>query len=140
VLLLVFGAVGILGTIIGGTLVARSRVATLSGVAAALGAVLILLPLASGSAIAAGALFIVWGLLWGMIPLALQTWMISALPAAPEAASAVLLTTLQLSIAVGSLLGGVLVDTAGLHVNLLIAGALMAAGGIVVAAASGRRR
>lgn len=139
-LLLAFGAAGILGTVIGGSLVARSKVATLSGVAAVLGAVLILLPLASGSTIAAGALFIGWGVLWGMIPLALQTWMISALPAAPEAASAVQLSTLQLSIAAGSLLGGVLVDTAGLHVNLWIAGALMVAAGIVVAVVSGRRR
>jgi predicted MFS family arabinose efflux permease len=139
-LLLAFGAAGILGTLIGGSLVTRSNVATLAGVAAVLGAVLILLPLASGSTIAAGALFIAWGVLWGMIPLALQTWMISALPAAPEAASAVHLSTLQLSIAAGSLLGGALVDTAGLHVNLWIAGAVMAAAGIVVALAGSRRR
>jgi len=125
VLFLGYGIAGVLGTLIGGALIAKSRLVTLVGTAAVLGAILVLLPALTGSAFWVSALFVVWGLLWGIVPLSLQTWMIAAMPHAPEAASAVLVVLLQASIAIGSLLGGLLVDGSGLAVDFMVAGVLV---------------
>jgi predicted MFS family arabinose efflux permease len=122
-LFLGYGVAGATGTLIGSPLVARSRIGTFVGAAAAFGIVLLLLPLLSGVPPLAGVLFVVWGLLWGLVPLALQTLMVVAVPRAPEASSAVLIAVLQLGIAVGAALGGVLVDSAGVDSVFAAAGA-----------------
>jgi predicted MFS family arabinose efflux permease len=57
---------------------------------------------------------VVWGALWGVLPLIFQTWMISSVPKAPEAGSALLVTVIQLSIAAGSALGGFAIGLGGL--------------------------
>jgi MFS family permease len=67
-------------------------------------------------------LFVVWGLTWGLVPLALQTLMLTTTPDAPEASAAVLMSVLQLAIALGSAVGGLLVDSAGLEALFVAAG------------------
>jgi predicted MFS family arabinose efflux permease len=54
----------------------------------------------------------------------MQTLMLTATPRFPETSSAVLITVTQLAIAVGSALGGLLVDSAGLAVVFVVSGAL----------------
>ena len=56
--------------------------------------------------------------------------MMSAVPGAPEAASAALVTVFQLAIAGGALVGGLIVDTAGLRTDFAVAGVLALAGAI----------
>ncbi|QRP47404.1 MFS transporter [Amycolatopsis sp. FDAARGOS 1241] len=72
------------------------------------------------------------------MPLAAQVWLLDAVPETPEAASAANVTNLQLSLAAGSALGGVLVDSTTLPVVFLTAGATVFAAG-VIAAVAGRR-
>jgi predicted MFS family arabinose efflux permease len=122
-LFLGYGVAGAVGTLAGSALVARSRIGTFVGAAAAFGLVLAVLPLVSGVPAIVSILFVVWGLLWGLVPLALQTLMVVAVPEAPEASSAVLISILQLGIAVGAALGGVLVDSAGVDAVFVAAGA-----------------
>ncbi len=56
-----YGTAGIIGTLIGGRLVARSRVGTFAGAALAAGAALIVLPEMSMAHLAAGIVIVAWG-------------------------------------------------------------------------------
>ncbi|PZE56974.1 MFS transporter [Curtobacterium sp. MCPF17_001] len=108
-LLLTYGIVGLAGNLIAGRI--RLSFPILFGSAAfALSVVLALLPFAESSPVAAIALVVAWGLLWGAYPFMLQSWTISLVPDAPEAGSAVLVTFLQLSIALGSAVGGLVIS------------------------------
>jgi predicted MFS family arabinose efflux permease len=121
-LFLGYGTAGIAGTLLGSALVARSRIWTLVGASSAFGAILVIVPIVDGLPALVGVLFIVWGLIWGLVPLALQTLMLTATPDAPEASAAVLMSVLQLAIAIGSAVGGLLVDSAGLRAVFVVAG------------------
>jgi predicted MFS family arabinose efflux permease len=136
-LFLGYGFAGIAGTLIGSPLVARSPIRTFTGAAAAFGSLLIVLPEVSGSAPAVALIFVAWGLLWGLVPLALQTLMLTAMPDAPEAGAAMFITVSQLAIAVGSALGGALVDSAGLDAVFIAAGSV-AIGAAALAATAGQ--
>ncbi|MBZ4323350.1 MFS transporter [Streptomyces huiliensis] len=111
VLLLVFGAAGITGNFVAGSLVTRHtrRVVIAIGavLAAAMAALAVLSP---GSGPGAGALLVLWGLGYGAVPVGLQTWVLKAAPEATEAASSVYVSVFNLSIALGALLGGLAVD------------------------------
>jgi predicted MFS family arabinose efflux permease len=133
--LLGYGLAGIAGTLLGSRLVSRSRIATFVIAAAAYGAVLILLPALTGTPVIIAVMFLGWGALWGLVPLALQTLMLRSDPAAPEAASAMFITISQLAIAIGAALGGVLIDTAGLTAVFVTSGAVAIAAAVLAAAA-----
>jgi predicted MFS family arabinose efflux permease len=122
-LFLGYGIAGIFGTLLGTALVRKSRIGTFAGAAGAFGVVLVALPLLAGLPVLVGVLLIVWGLIWGLVPLALQTLMLTATPKAPEASAAMLMSVLQLAIAAGSAVGGILVDSAGLRAVFMVAGA-----------------
>lgn len=130
VLLLAYGAAGFAGTFLAGILIPKGQVATLVGTVLSLGLILLILPLVSGSVIAVSALFILWGLVWGATPMNLQTWMMKAWPEAPEAASAVLVSTIGFSIALGSFASGLVVDHLGVAIAIPLAGAVAVASGI----------
>jgi predicted MFS family arabinose efflux permease len=117
-----YGLAGIVGTLAGPALVERDRMLTFGGAAAAFGVVLALLPALAGAPVLVSVLIGAWGILWGLVPLALQTHMLTATPNAPEAASAIFITVMQLAIAIGSGLGGILVDSAGLSVVFVVSG------------------
>jgi predicted MFS family arabinose efflux permease len=133
-LLLGYGAAGIGGTLAGTALVARSRIWTFVAASVAFGVILIALPLAAATPLAVSVLLAGWGLIWGVVPLALQTLMLPVTPAAPEASAAVLMSLLQLGVAVGSAVGGVVVDSAGLTVLFLVSGTVAVAAGMLAAA------
>ncbi|MCW2865708.1 MAG: transporter [Actinoallomurus sp.] len=122
VLFLGYGGAGIAGTLLGSAFVARNRIRAFASVAAAFGVALMVLPPLAGHPIIVGVLCVGWGVMWGVVVLALQTLMLTATPDAPEASSAMLITISQLAIAVGSALGGVLVDSAGLAFLFVISG------------------
>jgi predicted MFS family arabinose efflux permease len=137
VLFLGYGSAGIVGTLVGSALVARSRIWTLVAASAAFGAILVVVPAVDGLPALVGVLFLAWGLIWGLVPLALQTLMLTATPEAPEASAAVPMSVLQLAIAIGSALGSLLVDSAGVRAVFVVAG--VTAMGAAAIAALGRR-
>lgn len=125
-----YGAAGIAGTLVGSPLVARNLTTTFAVAAAGVGVTLLALPVVVLSGTVVGVLIIAWGLLWGVIPLATQVWLLRAAPDAQEPASALNVSTMQISIALGAALGGGLVDSAGVPLVFTVGGVI-----VVVAAA-----
>lgn len=136
--LLAYGVAGIAGNFLAGAALSRSVRGTAGGAAAVLAAVAALLPVAAGSAAAVVALVLAWGAAFGALPLSLQTAMLRAVPEAPEGGLAVFVATVQVSLATGSLLGGVVVDGYGLTASLGT-GAALAGAAALVTLAVGRR-
>ncbi|GAA4756739.1 MFS transporter [Amnibacterium soli] len=122
--LLVFGVAGIAGNFVTGAALARSVPATLVAGGLVLAAAVALLPLAAHLPIAVFALLVVWGLVWGGLPLGLQTWMVQATPSVAEAGLAMFVTTLQVALAIGSTIGGVVVTSSGIAVDFGLAAVL----------------
>lgn len=113
VLLLGYGALGMVANVIAGPRAARSPGRTAAAIAVLLGATLALFPLAGASPWGGTALLLVWGLAYGGAPVTLQTWVMTAAPASAEAATAVYCFVFNLAIAVGAAVGGVVVDALG---------------------------
>jgi len=72
--------------------------------------VLALFPIIGGTAVTGVALLIVWGLAFGGVPVAVQTWILRAAPDATESATALNTSMFNLAIALGALFGGLVVD------------------------------
>lgn len=128
VLLLVFGAAGIAGNFAAGALVGRSLRGVVVGIGLTLATAMTLLAaLGSAGVWAAVALSAMWGLGYGAVPVTFQTWVTRAAADAPEPASSLYVSVFNVSIALGALAGGVVVNslstTAVLAVGAALAGA-----------------
>ncbi|RFA16182.1 MFS transporter [Subtercola boreus] len=130
--LLVFGLAGVAGNFLVGTLLARNLTATVVGTIVIVAVSVALLPFAAGSAALVFVLVTVWGAVWGGLPLAMQTWVVSAAPDAAEGSLALFVTTIQVAIATGSTLGAVAVSTGGLAFDFWISAGVAATGAIVM--------
>jgi DHA1 family purine ribonucleoside efflux pump-like MFS transporter len=64
-------------------------------------------PIAAAVAVAA------WGFAFGAVPVGLQTWLVRAAPDQAESAGGLMVATFQVAIALGAIVGGFLVDHAG---------------------------
>lgn len=138
-LLLVYGAVGFAGTFIGGSIVARSvrLAAVLTG--ALIASALLLSTVIGGGILGGIAVVVLWGLAFGLVPVALTGWMLNAVPDVPEAGQALLVSGFQVAIATGSLVGGIVVDGYGISSTMLLA-SLLATAAAVAAGTLGRAR
>jgi predicted MFS family arabinose efflux permease len=67
----------------------------------------------------------VWALSWGMAPVGTQLWLFAATQDAPEAAQAMNTSVFQLSIGLGSLLGGVAVNHVSLRSSMWLGAAIL---------------
>ena len=130
-LLLGFGLLGMLANFVVSTTVARHLAFSLGGGVLLMVLALIALPYLAGSDAAVTVAVLAWGLAYGAIPLCLSTWMQHTSPQLPEASSAMLVMMFQTAIALGSLLGGLIVDQSGLTSTLLF-GAVLGIMGIAV--------
>lgn len=110
-LLLVFGLAGIVGNFAAGALVARRPRQTIGAMAMLLTASMALLALTSAGAVGSAGVLVLWGLGYGAVPVTLQTWILNAEPRATEAASSLYVSVFNLSIALGALLGGLVVQS-----------------------------
>ncbi|MFF5967175.1 MFS transporter [Streptomyces collinus] len=120
--LLLYGAAGVLGNWLGGAWVVR-RPRTVLGLAAGLiAAATLLLPALGRCDAGAVALLLVWGIAYGAVPVASQTWFSRAAPGAPEAASVLFTASFQATISTGALLGGVVLDRTSPSAVLLLCG------------------
>ncbi len=139
VALLAFGIAGIAGNFVAGYTLNRNLAATLTVTKAALAVSVIALPLLAWSLPGVFVLLVLWGFVWGALPLGLQTWMSGAAPSASDGSLALFVTTIQLAIAGGSVVGGVVVTSFGLAVDFYIAGGF-AVLAIIVLLSFGRQR
>ncbi|MEV0803246.1 MFS transporter [Kribbella sp. NPDC050281] len=133
VVFLLYGVAGILGTLIGGPLVGRSLVFSLVGATGIIGVIVLAMPILHPAPAVVGVLIVGWGLVWGVIPLGAQVWLLHAVPDGQEAAASIAVATMQVSIAGGSALGGLLVDSTSLRTVFVTAGAVLVAAALIAA-------
>ena len=120
--LLLYGVAGVLGNWLGGAWAVR-RPRTVLGLAAGLiAAATLLLPALGRWDGGAVTLLLVWGIAYGAVPVASQTWFSRAAPGAPEAASVLFTASFQATISTGALLGGVALDRTSPSAVMLLGG------------------
>lgn len=127
-LLFAYGAAGIAGNFVAGIVASRQIGATLMVIAVALAATIVGFALVGGSPPSAAIVLILWGLAYGGVSVALQTWMMKAAPSAIEIATSLFVSIFNVGIALGSFTGGRVVDRFDLHTNLMLAAILPALG------------
>lgn len=124
-LLFGFGVAGIVGNFVAGSAVAKNLRRTMFLIIGALAAAMLLFPLLGTSKAGGIILLVLWGLAFGGVSVSLQTWMFKAAPQAIEAASALWVSVFNLSIALGALVGGFVVDSITLSSVLWLGGVIV---------------
>ncbi|UCM89360.1 MFS transporter [Streptomyces marincola] len=112
-LLLCYGVAGVIGNFAAGAGAVRSPRRTLLVIGAVLAATVALVPSTGGSVPVAAALLVVWGLSYGGVSVATQTWLLASAPQARESASALFVGVFNAAIAAGALAGGLAADGIG---------------------------
>lgn len=130
--LLVFGIAGIAGNFVAGVTLSRSVLGTLGVAKFVLAGAVVLLPLLAHSLPGVFALLVIWGFVWGALPLGTQTWMAGASPNGSESGLALFVTTIQLSISIGSVAGGIAVSALGISADFWLAAGIAVVGAVVL--------
>ncbi|MDA2812739.1 hypothetical protein O4J56_18990 [Nocardiopsis sp. RSe5-2] len=94
------------------------------------GAVLVV-PWGGVTVLGAGALMVLWGLAYGGVSVASQTWMMKAAPENTETVTALFVGVFNASIALGALVGGWAVDGFG-GTSAMVLGGTLALGALAV--------
>ncbi|MFB7143144.1 MFS transporter [Agrobacterium deltaense] len=121
-LLLGYGVAGFIGNLFGGWAVGKHLNLALSGTAALISLSAFGLAATGDSAVAATIWTLAWGFGFGMLPIAMQTYMFSSAPDKLESVAALFVSTAQLAIGAGALVGGLAVDHFGVASALVIGG------------------
>jgi|SRR5450830_54163 len=132
-LLLAFGFVGFISNLAISTLVTRHLQASLLGVVGLLTVALLSLPLLHTSTAGVTTMVVAWGIAFGAIPLCLSIWLQWSSPDLPEAGSALFVGIVQVAIALGSFIGGQMVDGFGIASTMWLGSALGLMGLLVIA-------
>jgi predicted MFS family arabinose efflux permease len=130
-LLLLSGAAGLLGTwLVGLALRTRLRgVLIASGIAMA--AIAVALTVLGGSPIAVALLLAGWGLVGTAAPVGWWTWLSRVLPDDAEAGGGLMVAVIQLAIALGATVGGVMYDASGYRSTFAISAAALCASALL---------
>ena len=128
--LLGFGLAGAASNFTAGVTVRGHLRATLMGSGLLIAVSALLLATVTGARPLTIALVAVWGLGFGAVPVAAQSWMARAMPANLEGGLALFVSALQGSLAAGSAVGGVVYDAAGPSGALIVAGVIAALGAL----------
>jgi predicted MFS family arabinose efflux permease len=123
-LLLGFGIIGFFANFAMSSVVTKRLKTSLVAMTSLLMFSLLLLPLLRHVAPGVTAVVLAWGVAFGALPLCFSVWIQRATPEHPEAGSALFVSVIQIAIATGSLLGGTVVDRAGIPADFLAGGAL----------------
>jgi predicted MFS family arabinose efflux permease len=113
--LLGFGATGFLGNLFGGWLAGKGVQRALFATLMVLGFSVMILAMVEAHPVLGILLIMVWGFGFGMLPIAMQSWMFSIAPEQLESVQAMFVSAAQASIGVGALIGGLLVDHLGIN-------------------------
>jgi predicted MFS family arabinose efflux permease len=113
-LLLGYGVAGIFGNLLCGWFVDRDVRLAVLGTSLLLGCSMLLLVSMGDNPLSAIAAVIAWGFGFGMLPIAIQSWIFSAAPDRLESVAALFVSIAQLAMGGGALLGGVTVDHYGI--------------------------
>ena len=127
-LLLGFGVIGFISNFAISSTVTNNLRVSAGAMISLLMFALVALPLMQHSSIGVVAFVLAWGISFGALPLCFSIWVQRATPQSPEAGSALFVSIIQVAIAVGSLVGGVVVDHVGISADFLLGGALALSG------------
>jgi predicted MFS family arabinose efflux permease len=136
-LLLGFGIIGFVSNFAVSSTVTRNLKISVAVMVSLLMFALLAMPLLQHSSIGVAALVLAWGVSFGALPLCFSVWIQRATPDSPEAGSALFVSIIQVAIAVGSLVGGVVVDHVGISADFLL-GSSLALLGLAALASFGR--
>lgn len=132
-LLLTLGLAGFLGTTVIGSFLKMGFYQTLTVIPVLMAAIAVALIAVGTSVTAVAVLLGLWGLVATAAPVGWWTWVARTLPQDSEAGGGIMVAVVQLSIALGSTLGGVLFDNRGYQGTFSIsAGLLVIAAGLVL--------
>ncbi len=129
-ILLVIGVTGLIGTALIGAVLKRSLYGTLVLIPVLMAVVaLALIPLGAWAS-AVAVLLGLWGLMATSAPVGWWSWVAGAMPHNAEAGGGLMVAVVQLAIALGSTVGGLLFDSKGYESTLVVSAAvlLLAAG------------
>jgi predicted MFS family arabinose efflux permease len=137
-MLLGVGLGGLLGTSLVGFVLRRHLAMALVGMPGVVALIAILLIGLGASPWATAVLLVLWGFFSTPVPVAWNTWMARLVPGELEAAGGLQVALIQLSIAGGAFVGGILFDTAGWWSAFLLAAVLLFSSAALGAVASRR--
>lgn len=133
VLLLAYGIANVFGTALSGVLADRAlRLAALV-FPAVLGTGMLVTVVTGGSAVGLFIGVALWGFGFGGVPTTAQTWGARTEPTRLEQVGGLIVTVFQIAIAVGAVVGGVLVDSVAAGAPLVLGGITTIAGGLLLA-------
>lgn len=136
-ILLVIGLAGFIGTALIGAVLKRGLYRVLVAIPVLM-AVVALMLIPFGARIAAVTVLLgLWGLMATAAPVGWWSWIAQALPENAETGGGLMVAVIQLSIAFGSTVGGLLLDMSGFKATF-VASALVLAGGAFLALSASR--
>ncbi|MBD8554367.1 MFS transporter [Rhizobium sp. CFBP 8762] len=133
--LLAFGIGGFFGNLAGGIVSERSTTLSLSLGALLISVTAFALVLGGATLFIAALAVTVWGFGFGAVPVSAQSLITRAAPDEAESAGALLLTTFQIAISSGAVLGGMLIEFQG-PVGVFVFSGITAASGALLIASS----
>jgi predicted MFS family arabinose efflux permease len=136
--LLAMGVAGFIGTTVIGLFLARNLYRTLIAIPIAMAMVAGALVVFGGQAEAAVGLLAAWGLLSTAAPVGWWSWLAKTLPESAEAGGGLMVAVVQLAIALGSTVGGLLFDASG-YASTFELSALLLLSAAFLALATARR-
>lgn len=126
VLLLVLGVSGFGGTVVIGKVVGRHLPVLLTLFPMTLALVAVALALFGSSLPATAALLAIWGFAATAAPVAWWTWLARTVPEDAEAGGGLMVAVIQIAIALGSVLGGLVFDAVGPRYAFIGSGVMLA--------------
>lgn len=131
-MLLVVGVSGLAGTVAIGWFLKRRFYGTLAVIPVVMAAVAVALMAVGPSVAAATALLALWGLVATAAPVGWWSWIAHSLPHDAEAGGGLMVSVVQVSIALGATVGGVLFDASGHSSVFALSAGLLLLGGFLV--------
>jgi predicted MFS family arabinose efflux permease len=140
-MLLTIGVAGFIGTTLIGALLERQLYRTLVVIPLLMAAIGLALMAFGASKPAVAVLLALWGLAGTAAPVGWWTWLARTLPQDAEAGGGLIVAVVQLAIAFGATLGGILFDASGYRASFGLSVAVLVAGaGLAWLAARANRR
>lgn len=124
-ILLVIGVAGFIGTVVIGTFLKRGLYPTLIAIPILMAAIALALIPFGAWVWAVAALFGLWGLLATAAPVGWWSWIAQAMPNNAEAGGGLMVAVIQLAIALGSTIGGLLFDSSGYQSTFVTSAAVL---------------
>lgn len=124
-ILLVIGATGFIGTTLVGMALKRAFYPTLIAIPALMAMIAVALIACAGSAAAVATLLGFWGLVATAAPVGWWSWVARTFPRDAEAGGGLMVAIVQLAIALGSTVGGLLFDTHGYRSTFIASAVLL---------------